>query len=436
MANIPMENLTGLIDSELFVKLEDLAEKQGSLAVACALVEKLRSEGRFAELFEARKMLHRMELGLSPVHVEGVSSGSETVGSIVGANGVGAVGTLDPKIQDELDKRLLDACREVGCGLMRTERLQEGWMYLRAVGDNALTAEALSAVEPNQDNLDMLLNLYVHEGVDVGRGTQLSLTMRGTCNTITMLDSVVAMRGRADQQSAVTALVEHVHEELLANLIADIRRRQPNVAPPAGGRLVDWLELQPGLLRDGTYHLDTTHLASTVRFARVLDRHATLRLALDLAEYGRQLHAQYQYQSEEPFADLYPMSLAWFRALLGEHVDAALRIFRQKAETLDPQEHGTVGIETYADLLARVGRPAEASAYLMKAMPSGMRPFGIAPSLLELAQAAGNFQPMKDHARNRGDLLGFAAALLQSSTLSSAPHTLSPDTSPPTCLTP
>jgi hypothetical protein len=309
-------------------------------------------------------------------------------------------------------------------------------MYLRAVGDNALTAEALSAVEPNQDNLDMLLNLYVHEGVDVGRGTQLSLKMRGTCNTITMLDSVVAMRGRADQQAAVIALVEHVHQELLANLIADVRRRQPNIAPPAGGRIVDWLELQPGLLRDGTYHLDTTHLASTVRFARVLDRDATLRLASDLAEYGRQLHAQYQYQSEEPFADLYPMSLAWFRALLGENVDAALRVFRQKAETLDPQEHGTVGIETYADLLARVGRPAEASVYLMKAMPSGMRPFGIAPSLLELAQAAGNFQPMKDHARNRGDLLGFAAALLQSSVVSSAPHTLSPDMSPPTCLTP
>jgi hypothetical protein len=428
MANKPMENLTGLKDSDLFVQLENLAQNQGSLAVACALVEKLRSDGRFAELFEARKMLHRMELGLPPVHVEAVSSANDTVRNEAEATGTGAVGTLDPKVHDELDKRLLDACREVGCGLMRAGRLQEGWMYLRAVGDNALTAEALSAVEPNQDNLDMLLNLYVHEGVDVGRGTQLSLKMRGTCNTITMLDSVVAMRGRADQQAAVIALVEHVHQELLANLIADVRRRQPNIAPPAGGRIVDWLELQPGLLRDGTYHLDTTHLASTVRFARVLDRDATLRLASDLAEYGRQLHAQYQYQSEEPFADLYPMSLAWFRALLG--------VFRQKAETLDPQEHGTVGIETYADLLARVGRPAEASVYLMKAMPSGMRPFGIAPSLLELAQAAGNFQPMKDHARNRGDLLGFAAALLQSSVVSSAPHTLSPDMSPPTCLTP
>ena len=206
----------------------------------------------------------------------------------------------------------------------------------------------------------------------------------------------------------------HVHQELLENLIADIRRRKPDVVAPADGSIVGWLGIIPGLLRDGTYHLDTTHLASTVRFARVLDDPSILRLAADIAEYGRQLHAQYQYASEEPFADLYPMSLAWFRALLGEHVEAALRVFRQKAESLDTEEHGTIGIETYADLLARIGRPEEAANYLMRAMPSGMRPFGVAPSLIELSTASGQFGPMMNHARERGDLLGYAAALLQS----------------------
>jgi hypothetical protein len=297
---------------------------------------------------------------------------------------------------------------------MRSGRLQEGWMYLRAVGDDAFAAQAMSSIEANQENLDLLLNLYVHEGIDVGRGTELSLQMRGTCNTITMLDSVVSMRGRSDQQAAVGALVKHVHHELLGNLVADIQRRKPEVQGPESGRIADWLGLIPGLLRDGTYHLDTTHLASTVRFARVLDDPQTLRLAADLAEYGRQLHAQYQYSSEEPFADLYPMSLAWFRALLGESIETALRLFRQKAESLDTQEHGTIGIETYADLLARVGRPAEAAKFLMRTMPNGMRPFGIAPSLIELASTSGDFQSMMDHAKERGDLLGYAAALLQS----------------------
>jgi hypothetical protein len=384
--------------------LEQLADKEGLQAAAQELVERMRQQKLYPELFEARKMLHRVELGLPPVHVDPIGAHGKKSGAI----------QQDPQVQDELDKRLLDACREVGGGLMRSGRLQEGWMYLRAVGDDAFASEAMAAVEPTQDNLDLLLNLYVHEGVDIGRGTELCLKMRGTCNTITMLDSIVAMRGRSDQQAAVEALVKHVHQELLANLIADVTRRMPQVNAPEDHTIVAWLGLVPGLLRDGTYHLDTTHLASTVRFARVLDDPSTLRLAADLAEYGRQLHAQYQYSSEEPFADLYPMSLAWFRALLGEHVDAALRVFRQKAESIDLEEHGTIGIETYADLLARIGRPDEAGKYLIRTMPDGMRPFGVAPSLIELSSASGEFQPMKDHAKQRGDLIGFAAALLQS----------------------
>jgi hypothetical protein len=389
-------------DMKILEQLTATANEQGPLEAARILVDHFRSLHRFNELFEARKMLHRLELGLPAVQVDGLVPETSTPGGIPN------------EIQDELDRRLLDACREVGEGLMRSGRIQEGWMFLRAVGDNALAAKAMSAIEPNQENLDLLLSLYVHEGVDVGQGTRLSLKMRGTCNTITMLDSVVAMRGRKEQQEAVGALVEHVHGELLANLIADLKRRKPDLIPPVEGKIVDWLGLHPGLLRDGTYHLDTTHLASTVRFARVLDDSRVIGLAADLAEYGRQLHAQYQYSSDEPFADLYPMSLAWFRALLGEQVDGALRLFRQKAETLDPQEHGTVAIETYADLLARVDRPSEAASFLMHWMPQGMRPFGIAPSLLELAQAAGDFQPMMEHAHNRGDLIGYTAALLQS----------------------
>ena len=400
-----MQNLTESQYNDTFTILLKLSQERGAEEAARALVETMRSEERYPELFEARKMLHRIELGLPPVHVPGLQGGD---------NERSESSKLDPQVQDELDKRLLDACREVGSGLMRSGRLQEGWMYLRAVGDDAFAAQAMEGIEPTQENLDLLLNLYVHEGIDVGRGTDLSLRMRGTCNTITMLDSVVAMRGRADQQAAVGALVRHVHQELLANLVADVRRRKPEVQGLDTGRIVDWLGIMPGLLRDGTYHLDTTHLASTVRFARVLDNSDTLRLAADLAEYGRQLHAQYQYSSEEPFADLYPMSLAWFRALLGENVEAALRLFRQKAESLDSQEHGTIGIETYADLLARVGRASEASKFLMRAMPEGMRPFGIAPSLIELASISGEFQPMMDHAKERGDVLGYAAALLQS----------------------
>ncbi|MEQ1827548.1 MAG: hypothetical protein ABL921_16435, partial [Pirellula sp.] len=316
--------------------------------------------------------------------------------------------------------------REVGTALLSQGKLQEGWMYMRAVGDRKAAAAAIRELPVTHENLDSFLGLLVHEAVDVQRGTKLSLEMRGTCNTITMLDSVVSMRGRAEQQAAVGALVEHVHAELLASLKSDILRREqldgPNhpgaVGVSSSTSIEALMATRPNLLRDGTYHLDTSHLSSTIRFARILDNPDQLRLAVDIAQYGRQLHSQYQYASEEPFAELYPMSLAMFRALLGEHVEASLRMFLQKAESLDPQEHGTVAIETYADLLTRIGRPGEAMQFLIKKMPRGMRPFGIAPSLIELAEAANDFKPMMDHAKERGDVIGFVAALLQSSTRS------------------
>jgi hypothetical protein len=292
-------------------------------------------------------------------------------------------------------------------------------MYMRAVGDNQAAASALREVPITQDNLDTFLGLLVHEGVDVQWGTQISLDMRGTCNTITMLESVVAMRGRGDQQAAVGALVEHIHKELLGNLKADLARRENWSATSEEAQetsIEKLLSKHPGLLKDGTYHLDTTHLASTIRFARVLDDPNLLRLALDIAHYGRQLHTQYQYPSEEPFADLYPMSIAFFKALLGEQVDTACKLFLQKAESLDPAEHGTVAIETYADLLTRIGKPDEAMRFLIKRMPRGMRPFGIAPSLIELAEASGNYELMMEHARERLDDIGYAAALLQRET--------------------
>ncbi len=388
--------------------LETTLHQSGPAAAAQFLADAMRREQKYAELFEALKMLHRIELGLPAVHTD-----------LSGAHVATQQDSISPELQDQLDKKLLGACAEVGTALMRAGNLQEGWMYLRAVGDRQATADAMRDVPVTQDNLDTVLGLLVHEAIDVARGTKLSLEMRGTCNTITMLDSVVSMRGRADQQAAVGTLVEHVHAELLSSLKSDILRREKcDGASPVHSEtsLESLLSTRPTLLRDGTYHLDTTHLSSTVRFARILDNEQQLRLAVDMAQYGRQLHSQYQYPSEEPFADLYPMSLGMFRALLGEHVDSALKMFLQKAESLDPQEHGTVAIETYADLLTRVGRPAEALQFLIKKMPRGMRPFGIAPSLLELAEASQDFQAMLSHTKERGDLVGYAAALLQSRT--------------------
>ncbi len=369
--------------------IDHITQELGPLAAADWLVEHFRKTNQLTELFEAIKMRLRLHLGLSPVVSETESSGQG-------------------EHNDALERGLIEACREVGAKFLRQGKLEEGWMYMRAVGDLPAAAEALKDVPVNDDNLDTMLVLLLQEGVDPARGTELSLKHRGTCNTITMMETIISMRGRADQQAAVAVLVRDVHSEVLANVIADIERREGK--RPDEKTLEQILNKRPDMLQGGAYHLDTTHIASTVRFARVLDDPEVLKLALDLAVYGRHLHQQYHYNSEEPFEPLYPMSIAFFRALLGDKVDLGLQLFLRKAEELSIEEHGPVAIETYVDLLARLGRYDEALKELLKRMPAGMRPMGIAPSLIELSKQSKQFDPMRARCKEIGDLIGYAAA--------------------------
>jgi hypothetical protein len=286
-------------------------------------------------------------------------------------------------------------------------------MYLRPVGDKAQAAALVAAIEPTDENTEDLIEVCLHEGIDIGRGFGLVLSGYGTCSSITTYDNSLARRPRAEQQPAATQLLHRVHADLVASVKHDIARQAGQ--EPQEQTLRELVQDREWLFQDNSYHIDTTHLAATVRIARVLADPADLRLALDLTEYGRRLSEQFQYQGDEPFAEMYPAHAHYFQALLGQNVDEALAYFRSRAEMLDPQYHGPAPIETYVDLLTRVGRPRQALEAAIKLSPKGAQPLGQAPSLLELAQKAGDFGPVLAYCRERGDLLGFAAALIQRS---------------------
>lgn len=377
---------------ELYGQLADLCESSGKTAVVDRVIDYLEGQGRYHELFEALKMRARIDLGLVPTQTN-----------------------RDEKLDDEtelkIERALIEACRRVGEGLLRQGKVREGWMYMRPVGDLKAAAEAMANIEPNDENTDALLEVLVHEGVNVEAGYKMALERMGTCNCITLFETAIAARPRRDQQAAASLLVEHVHTELLSNLKHDLTKREGST--PAENTLAELLATRPTLLRDGTYHLDTTHLASTVRFARVLDDQTRLRQVYDLAQYGRHLHPQFQYPGEEPFLDLYPASLAFFGALLGENVDGGIRYFTQKADSVDRRQFGNIAVEVLIDLLSRVGRHAAAIAEFAKRLPPDSRLMGIAPSMLELSQRLGNYETMRQLCAQRDDVLGYTAALVQ-----------------------
>lgn len=375
----------------IYEQLDALVQSGDNTQALDQLISHLEQEGRYHELFEALKMRLRARLGLPAAQAESESP-------------------LDEATELQLERGLIDACRRVGELFLKQGKIREGWMYMRPVGDRQVAADALAAVEANDENVDALLEVLLHEGVDIARGYALSLERMGTCNSITLFEQALAARPRADQQVAAKLLVQHVHRELFANLKRDVAQRQE--VEPTGSTCEELLSQCPELLREGSYHLDTSHLASTVKFARVLDDPECLRLALDITIYGRQLHPQYQYPGEEPFLDLYPASAAFFRALLGQQVDAGIRYFTQKADAVDQQQYGLMAVEVLIDLLSRCGRHEEALKAFAKRIPTDARTMGISPSLLQLSGRLGEYQPMRDICKQRGDLLGYTAALL------------------------
>jgi hypothetical protein len=252
----------------------------------------------------------------------------------------------------------------------------------------------------------------VHEGLDVPSGFRLMLRHYGICNSITTFESAMYGRPRHERAAGAGLIVEHLHTELRENVKSHIERQTGPVAAADETSLSALCAGRTWLFAGGAYHVDTTHLASVVRLARELDDPRLLRLGLELAEYGAQLDPSLQYPGDAPFEQLYATTSRYLAALLGQEQSAHLEYFRARAEAVNPREETTLVIEIYVDLLARVGQPVRALQEALRLLPEGVQQTGRGPSLLDLAAAANQFQPLKQLARRRGDLVGYALCLL------------------------
>ncbi len=381
-------------ETDIFERLSQFRDDPSEMLEE--MIRHFRQARKPMELFEALKMRVRNQLGLPLISQEGEAARPE-------------------EVERQLELGLLDACREAGTMLIEDGRVADGWMYLRPTGDTELARKLLSEIEIGEENYDEMIQVLLHEGIDVARGYQAVLDHQGTCNSITLYEQSLAGRSKPDREAAAARLLDHLYDELTSLVRGDIARREA----PAGEEesLHDMIEKRRWILADGGYHLDTTHLASTVRIASVLNDPGELRKAWELTQYGRRLHHQFQYPGEEPFVDFYPAYATFYSILLGENVDAGLKVFERKARTTDVGEHGTGAIETYVDLLDRVGRHGEAIEAAIELVPDEVPPQRIVPMLLEIASRASvagdeeGYSQIVAYCQKHGDLLGYAAVL-------------------------
>lgn len=381
-------------ETDIFERLSEVRNEPSEMLEE--MIRHFRQSRQPMELFEALKMRVRHRLGLPLVTHESEPSRPE-------------------EVERQLELGLLDACREAGTMLIQDGRVGEGWMYLRPTGDTELAKKLIAQIEITDDNYDEMIQVLLNEGIDIARGYQAVLDNQGTCNSITLYEQSLSGRGKQDRMQAAGCLLEHLYEELASLVRGDIARREA----PAGEEesLYDMIEKRRWILADGGYHLDTTHLASTVRIASVLEDPQQLRKAWELTQYGRRLNHQFQYPGEEPFVDFYPAYSTFYSILLGENVDAGLKVFQRKARAADVAQHGTGAIETYVNLLDRVGRHREAIEASIDLVPDGVPPQRIVPLLLEIAeraQLAGDeeaYGPILTYCQKHQDILGYGAVL-------------------------
>ena len=381
------------MDSDLFDWMAAAVEQGSSTSALQGLAERLKSEQRYHELFDARLMAARTSLGLSPGDRRSVDE-------------------LTEDHRTAIDAASLSACREVGELLAAAGRFREAWLYLKPTNERTVLATALAEAagdEISDDRRDELIEVALHEGVAPVVGLQLVLEHYGTCNAITMLQGTLPHLAQTAQETVTAALVHHLHHELTENVRGHIERERGQ--QPSEATLAELVAAHEWITEDDCYHIDTSHLSSTVRFARLLTEPAAVQLAWELCEYGRRLSEMYQFPGESPFQETYLAHGLFFAATLGREAEHAVEFFRERLNDSETAAESTAPIETYLILLDRLDRQQEALEAYAEFVPVGVQLSPYAPDLLQLARQGNQLSRYLEICRERGDLLAYAAAI-------------------------
>ena len=371
-----------------FHLIEQALQSGGSEAGFDFLVRRFREENDYPRLFEARLMKKRHDLGLPLIQI-------------------GPLEDLPNETRRVYEEGFIHAAREAGNLFLADGNIQRAWPYFRAIGETASLAAAIEQIE-SQEEIAPIIEIAFHEGVHPRKGFELILSNYGICRAITSFHQYPGRQGRED---CLRLLIRRVHGDVVDNLKRTISTNEGQAPEtrsiPAliAGR--DWL------FEGNTYYLDTSHVVSVIQFSLELNDRETLALALELTEYGTHLSPLFQYRGDPPFENVHLDHGIYLRALLGEGVEEAIRHFRNKLTEGNPSEIGNGPAQVLVRLLARLERYTEAIEVSLEHLHH-LDPSQLAcPSVLQLCQLAEDYTQLMKLAREEGDLLSFAAAVLQ-----------------------
>jgi hypothetical protein len=374
---------------DLFDTLGETLRLHGAEAGFDLLIAKLREEKKYPLVFEARIMKSRHALGLPLIH-----------------NGQQFEDLPDDK-RAAHERAFMEAAREVGGLFLADGDIPRAWSYFRAIGETASIAAAIEQLQP-RENQEAVIEIALQERVHPRKGFELILANYGICRAITFFEQYPDRKTRED---CLRLLVRTLHHDLVESLKRVIARNETQA--PDTKSVPDLIGGRAWLFGEYDYYVDTSHVVSILRFALDATDRETLALAVELADYGAHLSKMFGFRGDPPFEDGFTDYAVYLRALIGEHVDEAVARFRAKIASCNPESAGPAPAQTLVSLLARLGRYQEAIAvsldHLRDVDPNQL----FCPSVFELCQAAGDYDRLRSLARERGDLLHFAAATLE-----------------------
>ncbi|MEM9701914.1 MAG: hypothetical protein AAF907_05675, partial [Planctomycetota bacterium] len=329
--------------AELFAALADVPPERA----LDELVERLRAGDAPDLLFDALLLQAKRDLGAPAVRASTFDG-------------------LPEEKSEEFEKAYLTAAREVIRRHADAGRLDRAFDYARTIGEPNLLEPYVAEIDPQQfvgaeideERLELLTSITLHEGVHPENGVKLMLASRGTCNTITLVDTLWARFKPEEKKGVAAVLAEHLHGELLENLAAEIAAHPSGGAesvPEENGSLRPLLAGRPWLTADMAYHTDVSHLQAAVRNGRDLPPdHPSFDKVVELAEYGAKLDQTLQYPGRPPFTEFYPAHLRYLAALSGRGRDEAFRYFKKQVASADAHDRPLAAIEL-VNLLKRCG---------------------------------------------------------------------------------
>jgi hypothetical protein len=391
---VPADRLS---EESVFPWIERALQNGNAGAAFEQLAQRFRRDKQYRRLFDARLMQKRLELGLPLVSAAGI-------------------GDVPKELQQAYQDASVHAAREVGELLLADGNIPQAWPYFRAIGDTGPIIQALDAFDvadaetpASQEALGAAIHIAFQEGLHPRKGFELMLKHYGLCRAITMFGAYPEGDGR---QESLRLLVRSLHGQIVDNLrraISDVE----GGAQPESDSISALIEGRDWLFENNAQHTDSSHIGPVLAFSAELNDKETLGLAVEIADYGSRLGPMFQYPDDPPFEHVYQDRGVYLRALVGEDVDLAIKHFDEKAAGSNPDRDGSRPAEVLVELLIRLEKHDDAikafRRYLSEVDPQGLS----CPSLQQLCQMAGDFEQLKQLAKEQSDPLGYLAALVQ-----------------------